>query len=80
VPAPRCPADGGHKSENVGSDGEWSYQYCGKRGADVTFDGWVIPIGGEAGGRLLDEMGSVLRELLEWAYPKRSESQDGEAI
>lgn len=80
VPKPRRPANGHGNSENVGCDGEWSYHYRGQRGADVTFDGHVILVGGEAGERLRSELGVVLRELLEWAYDKRSESQDGEGI
>lgn len=80
VPAPRDSADGGANSQNVGGDHEWRYHYRGKRGADVTFEGHLVPIAGEAGERLRRELGAVLRELLEWAHDKRSESQDGERI
>lgn len=80
VPKPRRPTDSHGESEGVGVDREWSYHYRGKRGADVTFDGNVILVDGEAGERLRTELGAVLRDLLEWAHDKRSQSQDGEGI
>jgi hypothetical protein len=59
---------------------EWSYDYRGKRGAAVSFTGHLIYIGGEAGERLLGELGAVLRDLLEWAYDQQqSEGQDDDS-
>lgn len=78
VPTPCDDSDSGANSGNTGDCVEWRYHYRGKRGADVTFDGYLIPVDGEAGERLRRELGVVLRKLLEWAYDNRSESQDGE--
>lgn len=54
---------------------EWRYHYHGKRGADVTFTGHVIPVGGTEGERLLHELGAVVRDLLEWAYNQSQSEQ-----
>jgi len=63
----------------AGAHREWRYDYHGKRGADIAFAGHVIHVRGKEGERLLGDLATVLRELLEWAYgEQQSEDQDGE--
>lgn len=60
-----------------GEADEWSYDYRGRRGADVAFTGHVVYVSGEAGERLLGGLGAVLRDLLEWANSQQQSESEG---